>query len=112
MAEYVQLICPLCGTAHGERAKVRIKVRSRSGRTYTLPGETENYWERLSREWREEKLLGVIQGTGRGGLKDVEKVDITDPRLQEYVEPMLEILKRVVKLFVKRGFLSLEELTP
>jgi len=104
---YDQALCSLCGSAHGTRARERIK--GRTGRTIYRFG-VENWWTRLLQEWEMDKPFGVTQkANGRGKPMDIEYWDIDDPRAEPFIAPMRELLLLNIQRALKQGLISKEE---
>lgn len=106
---YDQALCPMCGTAHGTRAKVR--KYGRTGKTLYRFG-MQNHYARLLEEWDENKPFGVTQkANGRGQPMDIEYWELDDPRAEPFVEPMKALMLLSVKRALKQGLITAEEVT-
>ena len=106
----MQVICPLCGTAHGERARERYKVRSRTGRIYTYARwDMENYWERMLREYDDDKPFAVVHETGRGKFKNFKYISFDDPLADPYRAYVGELVLRVLRNFLRKGIITVSQ---
>lgn len=102
---YDQALCALCGTAHGRRARERVKV---SPRSYIRVG-IENHWDRQLREFEIDKPFGVTQGVGKGGRKDIEYFGIDDPRAEPFLEPIGKLSLLCLKRYLRLGLITKEQ---
>lgn len=96
-----QALCLLCGVSHGDRARKRVG--------YIRIG-IENYWERMLREYDLNKPFGVEFGTGRGGLRELERFGIDDPRAARFVEPMGQLVLLAARRAIRIGLVSKEQI--
>lgn len=101
MTQYLQIICPMCGTAHGSRAGFRVGY---------VRFNVENHWLRLEREYKMDHPFGVAQNTGREGFTHVEHFDVKDERADAFRDVMKRLLLKAIQHYVQIGVVSKTEI--
>ena len=96
----MQVVCPMCGTSHGNRARRKVG--------YVRLG-IESHWDRLIREYNMDKCFAHVQGTGRGGFQEVEEIDAQDPRAKPFVGPMKRLMLMAIEHYIQIGVIDPSE---
>ena len=101
----MQVVCPMCGTSHGNRALKRVKTDA----GYYIRIGSERACDRLIREYNMNKCFAHIQGTGRAGFQEVEEIDAQDPRAKPFVGPMKRLMLMAIEHYIQIGVIDPSE---
>ena len=110
MAEYIEIICPVCGRTMGRKATVRIPAyRGKTKKGQVI--KSEDYLDFMLRAYNEDKKIAIIRETaGRGSFRTYKSLSWKELD-NEKKEKFKKLLRLALKSLLKRKIINRQFLT-